>query len=651
MKQKFTLLFFLLLSLSVARVQAELIAAFTADQTEKTIYKQGFDSPEGLSDWILASTNSVSTWSLGNSRSSELPDFSTIDPTSAYSLFIKYDASTAQNEEYASPVFAITAASKCKFYAAFDGVFSVYAPLMVIVEDQSDKSRETIFNSFLWSQDNGHDRPKWLSFEFALNSYAGKNVRIIFSYKGVNGDDVLIDDFCIVEKDDSDEAKVSINEGQTVTFKDLSSGNPTSWLWTFDGGTPATSTEQNPSVNYNSAGKYNVSLVVSDGSGNSSVTRTGFITVKGVAPVAAFDFPDEGYLSTDVAIFLPPNTPVTYIDKSKNLPTEWKWNLPGTENIVYTTQNATVTYPNSGTYGAVLTVANSQGNDILDYQNNAVQVGGSAHIWNIGINESEGLDALAVGWYGYYGGTNWLDMYAFAERYKKPAVKGSLSAVDIYFAHTETVDSPVDITVSIRNEKDGLPGDVLATSVLSTDQLAYDASNWVPTTFSFNSPVAIDAPFYVVVEGIPNRQDVSYNEDKVVIGAVRRDNKSEMLSTVYHYGPVYDNEEAGSVWLKNTDENISFAIAPLFTYDKVETGIASDQHDNDAPLVTVDNGKINISRIEAPYSVKVYNLAGVLLSDLQNQTDAVSIDALTEKGIYIVKVEKNNSVWSFKVNL
>ena len=37
-----------------------------------------------------------------------------------------------------------------------------------------------------------------------------------------------------------------ILEGDTVIFNDISTGNPTSWNWTFGGGTPATSSQQNP---------------------------------------------------------------------------------------------------------------------------------------------------------------------------------------------------------------------------------------------------------------------------------------------------------------------------------------------------------------------------------------------------------------------
>lgn len=50
-----------------------------------------------------------------------------------------------------------------------------------------------------------------------------------------------------------------------IDYIDESLGQIISWDWSFEGGTPATSTEQNPSVTYSATGEYDVELTVFDG--------------------------------------------------------------------------------------------------------------------------------------------------------------------------------------------------------------------------------------------------------------------------------------------------------------------------------------------------------------------------------------------------
>ncbi len=73
--------------------------------------------------------------------------------------------------------------------------------------------------------------------------------------------------------------KTFICSGMTVNYTDQSSFAPTSWSWTFQSGTPATSTAQNPSVVYNTAGTYSVSLIATNANGNNTMTKTLYITV------------------------------------------------------------------------------------------------------------------------------------------------------------------------------------------------------------------------------------------------------------------------------------------------------------------------------------------------------------------------------------
>ena len=72
--------------------------------------------------------------------------------------------------------------------------------------------------------------------------------------------------------------------GDNLQFFDQSYNNISSWSWSFPGGTPSTSNQQNPTVTYSSTGTYNVTLQVSDPLGNSvSKTFSNYVTVIGGA--------------------------------------------------------------------------------------------------------------------------------------------------------------------------------------------------------------------------------------------------------------------------------------------------------------------------------------------------------------------------------
>ncbi|MDG1914530.1 MAG: T9SS type A sorting domain-containing protein [Crocinitomix sp.] len=71
----------------------------------------------------------------------------------------------------------------------------------------------------------------------------------------------------------------SICAGTTVTFSDLSYHSVTSRAWSFEGGFPATSTSENPSITYDTPGVYEVSLEVSGGGGSEFTSNENYIVV------------------------------------------------------------------------------------------------------------------------------------------------------------------------------------------------------------------------------------------------------------------------------------------------------------------------------------------------------------------------------------
>ncbi len=72
--------------------------------------------------------------------------------------------------------------------------------------------------------------------------------------------------------------------GGSIQFFDRSIGGPTSWKWSFSGGTPFTSTQRNPVISFASAGVRNVFLVTDNGNG--AVVKAAQVIVSN-PPVAA----------------------------------------------------------------------------------------------------------------------------------------------------------------------------------------------------------------------------------------------------------------------------------------------------------------------------------------------------------------------------
>jgi PKD repeat protein len=136
----------------------------------------------------------------------------------------------------------------------------------------------------------------------------------------------------------------------TVNFTDISSGNPVSWAWDFPGGTPSSSTEQNPTVQYSVSGVYDVTLVVTSvGGGTSSFTQPGIITVNGT-PLAGFTSSSNG-------------STVSFANTSSNA-TSYVWNFGDGSSSME--ENPSHTYLTDGEYTVTLLATNNCGTTILD---------------------------------------------------------------------------------------------------------------------------------------------------------------------------------------------------------------------------------------------------------------------------------------------
>lgn len=78
--------------------------------------------------------------------------------------------------------------------------------------------------------------------------------------------------------------------GSQLTFTDLSTNFPTEWHWTFEGGDPASSTERNPKVQYNTPGSFKVSLWAKNAIGTSdTLVQNNYIVVSDLGLCSSFN--------------------------------------------------------------------------------------------------------------------------------------------------------------------------------------------------------------------------------------------------------------------------------------------------------------------------------------------------------------------------
>jgi photosystem II stability/assembly factor-like uncharacterized protein len=78
----------------------------------------------------------------------------------------------------------------------------------------------------------------------------------------------------------------TICTGNSIQFSDQSLGSPSAWNWTFEGGTPSTSSLQNPIVTYTIPGVYDVTLTITKGPLTNTLSISDMIHVESVVTTA-----------------------------------------------------------------------------------------------------------------------------------------------------------------------------------------------------------------------------------------------------------------------------------------------------------------------------------------------------------------------------
>lgn len=580
-------------------INEPLKADFTTDRAFTAFYDQEFDSEEGMADWTVGEG-----WELANRN------FKSVKADDVSSVSIAYDAQNNGTSQLTSPEFTIEEGSNVEFYAYFQAPFLIYGKWTFDVIDTGSNETTTLLNAFDWAQDNGYTGPNWNKFSYSLAAFTGKKVKFEFNYP-FGGENLAIDGFRLTKEDASAAETIHIFEGEKIQFVSLAKGSPDATEWKFPGSASETSTDPNPTVTYNKAGTYDVSLTVRRGEESDVMERKGFVVVAQKAPTALIGLPEEGYESPWVGVFVPTDVPVTFRDLSTGNPTEWNWVFQYADKETSNEQNPTVTFVKKGTVSVGLTAKNAAGqsNDVLQY---AIQAGGSQYVWNISSEENSNLKKVELGWFGSYAGSNWLGLDRFAEKYKAPLADATINEVAVYFASVTSINPDYEVRLTLNAVgENGEPGEGLASTSVKASDLKYSDDDYLATTFAFAEPVSMEKgkEFFVVVGPFPNgtMEESPYTSDDISIFCLRRN--AGMKTTAWQLVEDTDENNNGLgtyTWFANTDDPTSMAIAPCVTYKDTTTSIGVTTPATDAEATVTAVYSISGQRVNAPVRGGMY---------------------------------------------
>ncbi len=207
---------------------------------------------------------------------------------------------------------------------------------------------QTTIVTFAGNNDGWSPRIKYNLADFIAIT---DNMRIIFETSDLqNSGNVVeagIDGFLVRDAAEPQIFTTSATSGCNpfeINFTDPND-NTTEWLWTFAGGNPTTSTEQNPVITYSDPGDYQVTLNTSTPNGTFMLAQTINVTTFS-NPTADIDYEVVG------------GGQVVFSSNATNAQ-NYTWDfLDGT---ISTLPNPIHLYPGPGVYGVVLNVSNACG--------------------------------------------------------------------------------------------------------------------------------------------------------------------------------------------------------------------------------------------------------------------------------------------------
>lgn len=425
----------------------------------------------------------------------------------------------------------------------------------------------------------------------------------------------------------------TIYEGDVVTFTDQSTGSPTSWQWSFSGGTPTSSTSQNPSITYNTAGTYDVSLKASNGNSNDTETKTAYITV-----LKASTTLNAAFTANNTTIY--EGDTVDFTDQSTGNPTIWKWTCTGGTPSSSTSQNPSISYSTAGSYDVSLKISDGNAFDtetktayitVLKAQSQNV----CDTITNVSDNSSILLPGTDQG--GYLGGHNGYGDLAKADYFSVYPNSTPLVGALLAFGKATYSSSTKKIAVKVWDNtgSGGSPGSVLASQNIKISSIATDVANNSSTLVTFTNPITISTPFYLGIE-------YTYANGDTVALYTNDDGETPV-------GTAWDkwNDNTWHAFSASNDWNINVSLYVKAIFCPTQTTAIKENESISNLLLypNPSNGKVTITvdlKSQSKLDITVLNTLGEIVQNLSVANTLggnYELDMTNNaKGIYFVKV-------------
>ncbi|MDE6316846.1 MAG: PKD domain-containing protein, partial [Muribaculaceae bacterium] len=483
---------------------------------EDVVWSEDFEASASLpNDWSCDPTKNV-VWSL------KKPATSYNDSDNNRALFVDGDYRVYNREisSATSAQFEVPDEAMLRAFIYYSINYDNYCRLIISASDDDFENDVTeLWNS---KDGTGERTAHWHAVEASLAKYAGKTIRLRFTYSWGSGDESFktggymgsfyIDGITVTAPGTID--SVDVITGETIGFVDTSKGDIAAWEWSFPGGTPAISTEKNPTVYYTADGSYDVSLTVTDNAGNrATTTRTGFVNVTGFAPTAGMSVADGfRYLST-LCPMVAPLAEITLSDASEGYPSAYTWefvkynDVTGEQVAYQTLEGAHVkkSFEYLHNWDIDLEVANQHGSSRTSTTVSAEYAGGATNLRPGDYATTFDLDG-----YGTFPGNNKLKITMFAEKFSKPTTPVMVEGVNVYFATAsadQLADQVSNIGVHLYTSENGVPGKRIDSWWWQLTDLDPTSDLSTGTWFPFTDLPVVDDEFFIVIDGFADLYD------------------------------------------------------------------------------------------------------------------------------------------------